>query len=111
MVLTRCDGDGFVLTDASGNEYDCETPQQLWDDLKAIHGDAEVPPLETEAATGTDGVTAQEVYDRAADELEALARDGYGPLAGRFTRHVVRNGGKTAHRFLRSISRKGKRRR
>lgn len=114
LVLTRLEGGRVVLQDAAGNVYDCATAQQLWDDVHAIHRDAEVPPIETKRATGTDGgfpTDPEEMYQAAAAEVERMAAEGYGPLAGQAVSHVMRNGGKSVHSFLRRMSRKGPRRR
>lgn len=114
LVLTRIESGRVVLQDAGGNVYDCTTPQQLWDDVHGIHRDAEVPPIETQKATGTAGpgerMSPDEVYQAAASEVERMAAEGYGPLAGQAVSHVMRNGGKSVHGFLRRMSRKGPRR-
>lgn len=96
----------IILLDPAKQEYECASPQQLWDDMHAIANDKALP--HAQASSASEDITAdpEAMYELACEQVEEVVGAQYGPVGRAVIGKVARAGGPTIFRALRNISRR-----
>lgn len=110
-IVAFCfDSDGnLIIVDGNRAEYECKTPQQAWDDLKAISEDNTLPSISSKAVSDKDfELTPESLYELGCQQVEDIAETAYGPFGRALAGRAGRAGSKSVLGLLRNLSKRSK---